>query len=105
MKAIASARTPGPWTAEARMVSGHVPRGRPNGEIIVECHIRVMAGSRELDSDNARFIAMAANHFDRLLAVADAAKLWAIECREDIGHDKMNLTFLCQALKALEGVE
>jgi hypothetical protein len=37
-----------------------------------------------------------------LEAVRQAAQEWATECRDDIGHDKLNLTWLCQALKDCE---
>ena len=46
--------------------------------------------------------ALSANLLPKLLAVVEAARDWAIECREDIGHDKVNLTILVSALKALD---
>ena len=40
-----------------------------------------------------------------LLEIVKAAKAWADESRYDIGHDKLNLTWLCQALAEFEESE
>jgi hypothetical protein len=39
---------------------------------------------------------------DALREVARAAEAWAKECRDDLGHDKLNLTWLVQALEKLQ---
>lgn len=50
--------TPGPWDNEGTSyVYGMVPGGRPNGEILLCCSIRVFQGTHEQDKRNAEFIA------------------------------------------------
>lgn len=49
-----------------------------------------------------RVCTAAADRLALLERVAEAAREWATECREDLGHDKMNLTRLVQALSALD---
>lgn len=58
--------------------------------------------STPFDRDIREIITSYNARIEKLEAVAEAAKLWAIECREDIGHDKPNLTWLCQTLAALK---
>jgi len=50
----------------------------------------------------AQLILWQSTEISKLLAVADAAQAWATECRDDLGHDKLNLTWLCQTLAELE---
>jgi hypothetical protein len=50
-------------------------------------------------------LAMAANNFDKLIKVAEAAKELADLCRYDLGHDKLEITNVYQLLQALEQEE
>lgn len=38
-------------------------------------------------------------------AVVEAARAWAIESREDLGHDKLNLTWLVQNLAEFDALQ
>ena len=82
-EAICSARTPGVWTREGWHITGKLPGGRPNGEVICEAYIRVGARtSHELDEANAAFIAACSEMVPRMIKVLKLVKehiAWADE--------------------------
>jgi len=67
IEARCNAATPGPWTNELRYIAGHIPGGRPNGEIIMEA--RYWSGSENagLPERNSAFVAAARTDVPRLL--------------------------------------
>jgi hypothetical protein len=72
---LCEAATPEPWVAEWDYVSGDVPDGRPNGEIILKCHpSRRDLLSEEQNKNNAAFIAAARSALPRLLIALEQAE-------------------------------
>lgn len=59
-------------------------------------------GFRVSRTDMRDALRQAADEIEFARRVVEAARAWATECREDLGHDKMNLTWLVQQLAAYD---
>jgi hypothetical protein len=115
LKAIAEKRTSGRWRACGNLLQGCAAVRTNTKDLLNFIDIPPTMES----ADNARFIAAAANHFDAMLAVCEAAKemekvYQKIKDRGLIGQrdlyqwyqDEADLFYpMFQSLKALEEIE
>lgn len=98
IKAIAAARTKGPWFTDGAFIVEN------SHAIIADCKQQL---ADVFDNDQvaatAEFIAMAANNIDKLIAVAEAARNPALQSGESEVYKWMDaLSDLRKALAALE---
>ena len=93
---LADAATPPPWVAEWDFVSGNVPDGRPNGEVILRCRFTVARLDNEKQNkSNAAFIAAARLAVPALL---DAMRELQNRCDQLTDDNRLFQTELASAM-------